>query len=927
MKERKKQEGYLSGNRRWKKVCCLMLAGTMAVSFTACGNERNGMEEVNADAADIEKEEEALDLAFHGQAGATHSSRSGKEETVYILADAKGDVNKVIVSNWIKNGEGSSSLADVSYLQDIENVKGYEGYTAGDNGNLTWEAGGADIYYQGTAEQELPVEVKLSYTLDGKEIAPEELAGKSGRVTIRFDYENKETQTVEINGNEEEIYVPFAMISGMALPSDTFSNIEVKNARLISEGDNYLVVGAAFPGLRESLDIEGLKEEVKDEEKRKELDEINIPEYIEVSADAVNFNLSMTMTMAMSDVLSDISLTDSIDLDDIDGSMDDLKSAAEELKDGTSELKDGAGELRDGTEELKDGAAKLRDGALELKDGSLRLKDGASDLKDGTSDLKDGVAKLKDGSGALVNGSGELKKGADTMKAGTQELNEKSEGLDAGAGKLAEGAEELMAGGNALAEGTKSLTSGSAALNTGAAQLQKGIFSVDTAIETMVRACQGEDGSMGLLGGSRSLAEGAEGLDHLLNQYFSAYETDLNGKIEMLQQIASDGQAKEAQAQAALGQAMERQQEAEASLEAACEPVTKTVTVNVETEGKMVQTTVSGPVAGYSVEPVITEAEASVQSVSAEAVQQAAADCRAAWEQVAEAKAQVAAARTQTQTAQKMLEELAKNNAAAGQPGDRQGTSQMDYVAYIKTVSGNVKTGAKTLETGVDSIYQALLMLNDEQTGVPALAAGATELKAGTAAAVEGTKTLETGAASLNEGIFALKDGTAELKEGTGMLKAGAGKLDAGAAALQEGAGKLDDGAGKLNDGVNGLQEGAGKLDEGAGELKNGTAELDDGVNELKDGAIELDDGVMELKDGIIKLDDGALELKDGMIRFDEDGIRKLTDLFGDNVGAVIDRMDALKAAGSSYNTFSGLQEGMEGSVKFIYKTDGVKAD
>ncbi len=923
----KKVRDIYAGNRKWKKACSLVLAGTMAVSLAACADGGDGMAETNADAADIKKEEEAPALSVDEQTGAAHSSSSGKEETVYVLADAKGDVNKVIVSNWVKNGEGSSSLADVSNLQDIENVKGYEEYTVGENGNLVWKAGGSDIYYQGTTRQELPVEVKLSYTLDGKEIMPEELAGKSGKVTIRFDYENKEKQMVEINGRNEEIYVPFAMISGMVLPSDTFSNIEVENARLISEGDNYLVVGMAFPGLKNSLDIEGLKADMEDEEKKKELDEINIPEYIEVSADAVNFNLSMTMTMAMSDILSDISLTDSIDLDDMNDSMDDLRSATEELKDGTSDLKDGAGELREGAEELKDGTVKLKDGALELKDGSVKLRDGASDLKDGTSDLKDGAAKLKDGSGELANGTGELKKGADALKTGTQELDEKSKVLNAGAGKLEDGAMGLLAGGSALEEGTKALTSGSAALDAGAASLEQGILSVDAAIEAMVGACQGEDGAAGLLGGSRSLAEGAEGLDQLLNQYFAAYEADFNGKVEMLKQMAAEGKEKEALAQAALEQATERRQAAEAALNAACEPVTKTMTVDVETEGKMAQTTVSGLVTGYSMEPVITQTDVAVQSVSAEAVQQAAADCRAAWEQMAEAQAQVAAARTQTQAAQKMLEELTRSNEVSGQAGNMQEASQMDYVSYMKTVSANLKTGAKTLETGVDALYQALLLLNDAQTGVPALAAGATELKAGTAAAVEGTKTLETGAASLNVGIAALKDGTTELKAGTGLLETGAGKLDDGAADLQKGVGKLDDGAGKLNSGANELWEGAGKLDDGAGELKNGTAELDDGVNELKDGVIELDDGVMKLKDGTIKLDDGALELKDGMIRFDEEGIRELTDLFGDDIEAVIDRIDALKAAGSGYNTFSGLPEGTEGNVKFIYKTDGVKAD
>ncbi len=573
--------GHAAG-RTFSRALSLVLVGTLTLSLTACGSGGKEAVPANAGAADLGKEEEILVQALDGQVKASHSSESGKEETVYVLADAKGSINKVIVSNWMKNGEGSSSLTDVSNLKDIENVKGYEEYTAGADGSLTWNADGSDIYYQGTAEQELPVDVKISYRLDGKEISPEELAGKSGKVTIRFDYENKEKKTVEINGSEEEIYVPFTMISGMVLPSDRFSNIEVTNGKLISEGDNHLVVGVAFPGLRDSLDIEGLKDEIDDEEKRKELDEINIPEYIEVSADTVDFNLAMTMTMAMSDVLSDISLTDSIDLDDINDSMEDLQSATEELKDGTSDLKEGTGELRDGAEKLKDGTEKLKDGVTQLQEGSGKLKDGTFELKDGTSGLKDGVAKLKDGSGKLSEGSGELKEGADTLKEGTRELNEKSGILNAGAGKLDGGAAELEAGGKTLAEGTKALASGSLALDAGAAQIQQGLMSVDTAIGGMVGACQGTDGTMGLLDGSQSLAEGAAGLDNLLNQYFAVYEADINGKIQLLQQLAADAEAKEVQAQAVLAQALQQQQEAQNALNTACEPVTETVTVNVD---------------------------------------------------------------------------------------------------------------------------------------------------------------------------------------------------------------------------------------------------------------------------------------------------------------------------------------------------------
>lgn len=923
--KRKKQCRSLWENRKWNRAVSLMLCGSLTVALAACGNEQGeGAAAVDAEA--VGGEEMVLEQALNGQVR-SHSSQTGKEETVYVLADAQGSIQQVIVSNWVKNGEGSNMLSDVSDLHDIDNVKGYEGYTSGEDGSLTWDAQGSDIYYQGTTDKELPVDVKLSYTLDGKAVTPEELAGKSGRVTIRFDYENREKQMVDINGTEEEIYVPFAMISGMVLPTDIFSNVEATNAKLISEGDNLLAVGVAFPGLRDSLNLEELKAEIEDEEKREELDELNIPEYIEISADAVDFDLGMTMTMAMSDVLSEISLTDSIDLNDINESMDDLESASQELMDGTAKLKDGTGELRDGTVELKDGTEELKSGAAELKDGTGKLRDGASELKDGTDELQKGASDLKDGTGKLSAGTGDLKTGANTLKEGTQELKEKSGELEAGAGKVNEGAMQLTAGSKALAEGTKALAEGSMVLDAGAAQIQQGLASVDMAIETMVKACQGTDASMGLVEGSRSLTEGIAGLDSLLNRYFEMYEADINGKIEALRQMEAEAGARKAQAQAGLEQALEHRQQAEMALNAACVPETKTIEVEVEAEGTMPQTTISGSVTGYRIEPVTATAEVPVQSISADEVQKAALDYRSAGEEVAVYQAEVAAAQAQEEAIQQIIMQYTQELMQSGQFGsDVQTASQAAYIKYMKEVSGNLAAGAQTVQAGMNSLYQALLQLNDGQSGVPALAAGAVELKNGTAAAVTGTKELQEGTAVLDGGIGTLEAGTEALQAGTVKLVEGTGKLDDGAASLREGAGKLDDGAKELDEGAGKLQDGASQLGDGASQLQDGAVELDDGAMKLQDGAVELDDGAAKLQDGAVELDDGALELKDGMIRFDEEGIRKLTELFGDDVEKVIDRIDALKDAGNRYNTFSGLQEGTEGSVKFIYKTDGIKA-
>ena len=74
--------------------------------------------------------------------GKKHSSESGKAETVYVMADASGAANEIIVSEWLRNQRGASVLEDFSNLTDIENVEGYEEFTKNSDGSLRREASG-----------------------------------------------------------------------------------------------------------------------------------------------------------------------------------------------------------------------------------------------------------------------------------------------------------------------------------------------------------------------------------------------------------------------------------------------------------------------------------------------------------------------------------------------------------------------------------------------------------------------------------------------------------------------------------------------------------------------------------------------------------------------------------------------------------------
>ena len=292
-------------------------------------------------AASPEKQADLLQNIIATQVGSVGSSVD-KEESVYIVADAAGGAKEVIVSDWLKNTSGAKTITDNTDLKDIVNVKGDETYTTkGDD--IVWDAEGSDIYYQGTTDKALPVDMNITYYLDGKEISAEDLVGKSGDVKIRFDYSNNATYEAEIKGEETEVYVPFTTMTAMMLPTDRFSDVTVTNGKVMSEGNNNIVMGLAFPGLTDSLDLD--REELADKD-------IEIPEYFEVEAKVNDFKLDMTLTVALSDALSDIHLTDSIDLSSVEESVDDLKDATGQLEDGSKALADGVKTLSEKTGEF-----------------------------------------------------------------------------------------------------------------------------------------------------------------------------------------------------------------------------------------------------------------------------------------------------------------------------------------------------------------------------------------------------------------------------------------------------------------------------------------------------------------------------------------------------------------------------------------------
>lgn len=336
-------------------------------------------EEEAAKASDSEKDATDNDGVTDSQA-----DQVDKAETVYVKANADGTARKVTVKDVLKNPGEGKTIEDQSDLKDIKNTEGEEEYTQrGDT--LTWENKGEDISYEGTTDKELPVKTEIQYFLDGKEIKPEKLAGKSGKVTIRFNYENQTSQTVQVKGKDVETVTPFAVLSTVMLSEDHFSNIQVKNGKLVDMDGQTVVVGYAFPGLQESLNLTDY-EATKD---------VEIPDYVEIQADATDFQLDFTATVVTNGLFKNLEEDDLKDLDD-------LKDSAEKFQDASNKLIDGAGQLLSGSETLQNYIKQYTDGVKAVDQGIGTLQSGVAALKENTAALQSGAAAVSDGLGQIA---------------------------------------------------------------------------------------------------------------------------------------------------------------------------------------------------------------------------------------------------------------------------------------------------------------------------------------------------------------------------------------------------------------------------------------------------------------------------------------------------------------------------------------------
>lgn len=797
-----------------------------------------------------------------------------KDESVYLISDANGNVNKTIVVDHLKNKDKKDTLEDASNLSDIENVKGKEKFTqSGDK--LTWQAGGKDIYYQGTATEEPPVTQKVTYYLDGKEISPEDLAGKSGKVKIRFDYTNTTSYTETVNGEKQTVSVPFAAITGLVL-GDGFENIEVTNGKAEVSDSSSVVLGYALPGLKDSLGI-----------KDKDLDgDVNIPEYMEMTADVENFSMPAAMTFVVN--ASDYVSTDGIDTSDLDDMINDLKDASTQLQDGSKTLAEGTDTLADGLSTLQSklgtfasGVGTLQSGLKTYTDGVSTLSGGLNTLGNSTGALVSGADKLNDGAGQLASGSATLKDGLKTYTDGANGLAKGASDLDAGIGTLAEKSGTLV-------DGATKLNDGASQLSASASSINEGIKSLDTGLKTPLTDKE-------KAGYQAAAKESVDKQFFNPNNEANYGNTKAKASEVYYETMTSDDSVKQ------VVESLKNDSDL-------TNMITTTVSATVEN-------TIKGSVT--ALESADTATIKSTYNSSKE-LQQSVKEVLKLPQTIPDYDALVSAIVNQ------------KLNDMATKVMDGVANSSKDKVG--EAVADAAKTGAENAAqsaviTGIESAKSNVsAQINAKQENGYSLVTGADALSKGASSLANGTKSLVNSIPTLTGGIKQLKDGSSQLSAGAAKFTANNDTLNAGATALNDGASQLSAGTQSLMNSVPTLTSGIKQLVDGSNTLVANNAQLNSGASQLADGTNQIVSGVDQLTTGSKTLSEGAHTLADGMVQFNEEGINKILDAYNGDLKPFTDKLQAVIDAGEEYQTYSAIADGQTGSVKFIYKLASIDA-
>ena len=320
---------------------------------------------------------------------AAGKSSFSKSETVYAVMNGDGSIKSTTVSEHLYSASGLANVTDKTTLTDIQNTESDAEFTQ--NGEeLVWNTNDTDVYYKGNTDKALPIDVKVTYALDGQEAALEDIIGKSGHLTVTVNLKNNETGTVNVNGKDRTIVTPLITAVGVILGGDA-ANVTAEHGMIESAAKSSVAAFVTLPGVKDSLS--GLLPD--------EVDSIEdyLQDTVTVEADVTELTCPQVMVACATSTAA-LGTDNVFDL----SSINDLTDGINQLNDAMSQLMDGASQLVDGTSQLAGGVLALLDGANTLNNGAAALDDGLGQLTNGLDTLSANNAALNAGAQQVADG-------------------------------------------------------------------------------------------------------------------------------------------------------------------------------------------------------------------------------------------------------------------------------------------------------------------------------------------------------------------------------------------------------------------------------------------------------------------------------------------------------------------------------------------
>ncbi len=845
--------------------------------------------------------------AFPAAAASDDDVQVVNTETVQAYTDATGKVkSKRIYEQLALTGNGVVDLANPITTSGLRNLDGFNGFKVKDGEQMVDVKvdGSKNLRSVSDFKGDLPLEISVVYKLDGKEISPSSLVGKSGDLEVIYTVKNVtgRTETISFTDGkggtvekEAEVIVPLVGSLTTGLPSN-FRDVKSGQANMAGDGEG---------GTKLSFTMTLLAP---------------------LGSDTATFGYTAKVT----DAIAPDSSVSALPVNPLESPS--FKTAGDSYKGGAETGE----ELAAGAAKIDSNLLKLRDGAGDLLAGLIKLRNGAQDLRDGLqNEAAPGAAKLADGAGQLSDGAGQLKDGTGQLSAGATKLNGGALKLNAGAGQLSGGLTQLQGGAKKLDGGAKKLDGGAKKLQAGAGQLADGSGALAAgASKALAGSQQIAAGQAGLLAGLQALKAGVEGIDESVTAQL-AVSPDYQLLIGTLSKIvAGIGTPTDATPATLLGglnglnaglskltsseglpKAKGGVDQVKAGLDDAVKDggsLDQLIGGLTLLNGFSCQTATQIPTPALTGTPLAPLAGLPGPVQCAALTSQLKSGASDSKTNLTAASAGLGLVSSGLSDAIDGIDDEALPGIAAlkkalfnaGCSPAQTDPTAADFCGISQAI-GLVKAGVPVLvDTIVNGIQGQLLAgLGSANAGcnpttslicaAAALAAGGADLSGD-----QGLGALSEGAGKLAAGLTELQGGADQLSAGTGQLSGGTGDLVAGAGKLKAGAGKLADGTSQLAGGTGDLVDGASKLDDGAGKLADGTSQLDDGATKLADGLSAAAGGSGQLADGLVTAAGGAPKIVDGAGRLSTEGTSKLVEA-GQDTAQTYGEQYALMVAGA----------------------------